>query len=122
MTEVGVSSLPPRVSVGPGLPPNQLRPQHCKNEILPIPTIFRKAWRTLAASAGVAGDIDTAAAALTEARQLQPDLSVAWIEKHHPIVHPEDRAIYIKGLRAAGHVRLAWMSSSPPFVRCSRAA
>jgi TolB-like protein/Flp pilus assembly protein TadD len=63
---------------------------------------FTSAWRTLAASAGIAGDIDIAAAALAEARQLQPDLSVAWVEKHHPIVRPEDRAIYIEGLRAAG--------------------
>lgn len=63
---------------------------------------FTSAWRSLAASAGIAGDIDSAAAALAETRQLQPELSVAWVEKHHPIVRSEDRAIYIKGLRAAG--------------------
>ena len=63
---------------------------------------FTSAWRSLAAAAGMAGDIDTAAAALTETKQLQPDLSVEWVEKHHPIVRSEDRAIYIEGLRAAG--------------------
>ena len=63
---------------------------------------FTSAWRSLAASAGIVGDLDTAAAALAETRQLQPDLSVEWVEKHHPIVRSEDRAIYIKGLRAAG--------------------
>ncbi len=63
---------------------------------------FTSAWRSLAASAGIVGDIDTAAAALTETKQLQPELSVEWVEKHHPIVRSEDRAIYIEGLRAAG--------------------
>jgi tetratricopeptide (TPR) repeat protein len=63
---------------------------------------FTSAWRSLAASAGIAGDIDTAAAALAETRHLQPELSVEWVETHHPIVRPEDRAIYIEGLRAAG--------------------
>ena len=63
---------------------------------------FTSAWRSLAASAGIAGDIDSAAAALAETRQLQPELSVEWVETHHPIVRPEDRAIYIDGLRKAG--------------------
>lgn len=63
---------------------------------------FTSAWRSLAASAGNAGDIETAATALAKTRQLQPDLSVAWVEKDHPIVRSEDRAIYIEGLRAAG--------------------
>jgi TolB-like protein/tetratricopeptide (TPR) repeat protein len=63
---------------------------------------FTSAWRSLAAGAGIVGDIDTAASALTKTKQLQPDLSVDWVEKHHPIVRPEDRAIYIEGLRKAG--------------------
>jgi class 3 adenylate cyclase len=29
-------------------------------------------------------------------------LSIAWVEKYHPIVRESDRAIYIEGLRAAG--------------------
>jgi TolB-like protein/tetratricopeptide (TPR) repeat protein len=63
---------------------------------------FTSAWRSLAAGAGMAGDADTAAAALGETKRLQPELSVDWVEKHHPLVRPEDRAIYIEGLRKAG--------------------
>jgi tetratricopeptide (TPR) repeat protein len=63
---------------------------------------FTSAGRTLAASAGVGGDAETAAVALAEARRQQPDLSVDWVERHHPIVRPEDRAIYIEGLQRAG--------------------
>ena len=63
---------------------------------------FTSAWRSLAASAGIVGDIDSAAAALAKTRQLQPDLSVEWVEKHHPIVRSQDRGNYIEGLRAAG--------------------
>ena len=63
---------------------------------------FLAAWRTLAAAAGLSGDRDLAISALAEAKRLQPDLSIDWIEKHHPIVHGRDRAMYIEGLRAAG--------------------
>jgi adenylate cyclase len=63
---------------------------------------FGSAWRTLAASAGKAGNLDEATRALSEAKRLQPSLSVAWVEKYHPIAHQKDRSIYIDGLRAAG--------------------
>lgn len=63
---------------------------------------FGTAWRTLAASAGMANDLGMAAQALSEAKRLHPSLSVEWVEKHHPIVQTKDRAIYIEGLRAAG--------------------
>jgi TolB-like protein/Tfp pilus assembly protein PilF len=63
---------------------------------------FGTAWRTLAASAGMAGDRDTASYALSEAMRLHPSLSVEWVENCHPIVHSKDRAIYIEGLRVAG--------------------
>ena len=63
---------------------------------------FTSAWRTLAAGAGVTGDADTAAAALAEAKRLQPDLSVDWVEDYYPMIRPEHRAIYIEGLRNAG--------------------
>jgi len=63
---------------------------------------FSTAWRTYAASAGMAGRKEEAARALKEARRLQPSLSVAWVENFHPIVKPSDRAVYIEGLRAAG--------------------
>ncbi len=63
---------------------------------------FGTAWRTLAASAGMAGDRATASHALEQARRLHPSLSVEWVEKFHPIVNLRDRALYIEGLRIAG--------------------
>jgi tetratricopeptide (TPR) repeat protein len=63
---------------------------------------FGTAWRTLTASAGQAGDLATAREALAEAKRLQPNLSLDWVEKYHPIVNAEDRARYIEGLRKAG--------------------
>ena len=63
---------------------------------------FLAAWKSLAAAAGLAGDLETATSALAEVKRLQPDLSIDWIERYHPIVHEKDRAMYIEGLRAAG--------------------
>lgn len=63
---------------------------------------FGSAWRTLAAAAGMARNLDVAASALSEAKRLHPSLSVEWVENHHPIVHDKDRLTYIEGLRAAG--------------------
>jgi tetratricopeptide (TPR) repeat protein len=63
---------------------------------------YTSAWRSLAAAAGLAGDVETAAAALVEAKHLQPELSVDWVEENYPLVRPEDRAIYVEGLRKAG--------------------
>jgi tetratricopeptide (TPR) repeat protein len=63
---------------------------------------FLGAWRSLAAAAALAGDGDVAKAALAEAHRLQPDLSLAWVEEHIPIVHARDRNMYIDGLKRAG--------------------
>jgi adenylate cyclase len=63
---------------------------------------FGTAWRTLAAAAGLAGHFDVAAEALVQVKRLQPNVSLEWIEKYHPIVHGKDRAMYIEGLRQAG--------------------
>jgi TolB-like protein/Tfp pilus assembly protein PilF len=63
---------------------------------------FGTAWRTYAASAGMAGRQEEAARALKEAKRLHPTLSVAWVESFHPIVKASDRAVYVQGLRAAG--------------------
>ena len=52
---------------------------------------FVTAWRTYAASAGMAGDRDVAAYALSQAKPLQPSLSVEWVERYHGIVCLEDR-------------------------------
>jgi TolB-like protein len=63
---------------------------------------FVSAWRTLAAAAGLAGDNETAAAALAEARKLQPEFSTEWIEKYYALAKRDDRELYIQGLRNAG--------------------
>jgi len=63
---------------------------------------FGTAWRTLAAAAGLAGEPDLAVRALAEAKRLQPNLTVDWVEKYHRIVRVEDRAMYIEGLCKAG--------------------
>lgn len=63
---------------------------------------FGTAWRTYAAAAGLAGEIETAQETLAEAKRLQPSLSLEWVERHHPIVKLQQRQIYCQGLRAAG--------------------
>jgi adenylate cyclase len=68
----------------------------------PASPSFGTAWRSLTAAAGLAGHLDVAAEALAQIKQLQPNVSLAWIEKYHPIVHSKHRAMYIEGLRQAG--------------------
>jgi adenylate cyclase len=63
---------------------------------------FGTAWRTLTAAAGLVGDLELARRGLAECKRLQPNLSIDWIEKYHPLIRSEDRARYIEGLRRAG--------------------
>ncbi len=63
---------------------------------------FGTALRTLAASAGLAGDVATGGSALADAQRLQPGLSAEWIRQFHPIVERDDRERYIDGLRLSG--------------------
>jgi adenylate cyclase len=63
---------------------------------------YGMAWRTLAAAAGLAGDLELARHGLAECRRFQPNVSIAWIEKYYPMIRVEDRARYIEGLRRAG--------------------
>jgi adenylate cyclase len=74
----------------------------CERRAVDLRPHFGSAWRTLAASAGMAGQLDAAAEALAEARRLQPTLSLDWVNRFHPIVRAEDRARYMEGLRIAG--------------------
>jgi adenylate cyclase len=74
----------------------------CESRAVKLRPNFGTAWRTYAASAGMAEDLATAAHALAEARRLHPSLSVEWVERYHPIVRAPDRAAYIEGLRIAG--------------------
>jgi TolB-like protein/cytochrome c-type biogenesis protein CcmH/NrfG len=73
-----------------------------QREALAMRPRFVSAWRTLASASALSGDLGAAAAALAEASRLQPTLSAAWIERHHPIVQNDHRATYLEGLRKAG--------------------
>ena len=74
----------------------------CERRAVELRPNFGPAWRTLAAAAGKAGNLDVARQALSEAKRLHPSLSLEWVEKQHAIVKEKDRATYIEGLRAAG--------------------
>jgi TolB-like protein/Tfp pilus assembly protein PilF len=63
---------------------------------------FGTAWRTLAAAAGLVGDLEVARHGLAECKRLQPNVSVDWIGKYYPMIRVDDRARYIAGLRRAG--------------------
>jgi TolB-like protein/Flp pilus assembly protein TadD len=63
---------------------------------------FGTAWRTLTAAAGLAGDLEQARMGLVQCKRLQPNLSIDWVEKYHPLIRSDDRAKYIEGLRRAG--------------------
>jgi Flp pilus assembly protein TadD len=60
------------------------------------------AWRTYTAAAGLVGDLEQARMGLMQCKRLQPNLSIDWVEKYHPLIRPDDRAKYIEGLRRAG--------------------
>ncbi len=74
----------------------------CERRAVQMRANFGTAWRTLAASAGKAGNLPLAQQALAECRRLQPTVSLEWVEKYHPIIRAEDRARYVDGLRLAG--------------------
>jgi TolB-like protein len=63
---------------------------------------FTGAHRVLTAAAGMAGDADTAAAALAALRRVQPDISIAWIASQMPIKFAPDMQHYLEGFRRAG--------------------
>jgi len=75
---------------------------HFERRAVQLRPHFLGAWRSLAVAAALSGDVEQAKVALNEARRLQPDLSIAWIEKHIPIAHESDRCMYVVGLRLAG--------------------
>ena len=63
---------------------------------------FVGAHRVLTAAAGMAGQIDVAAAALRELRRAQPNISLAWIASYMPIKNDADLGRYLEGFRRAG--------------------
>ena len=50
----------------------------------------------------MAGETAIAIHAVSQAKILQPSLSVEWVDRYHAIVRPEDRYRYILGLKAGG--------------------
>jgi TolB-like protein len=58
--------------------------------------------RVLTAAAGMAGEHDTAAAALQELRRAQPNISLGWLASQMPIKQDSDREHYLEGFRRAG--------------------
>jgi TolB-like protein/cytochrome c-type biogenesis protein CcmH/NrfG len=63
---------------------------------------FIGAHRVLVAAAGMAGQVEIAAAALKELRRVQPDVSRAWIADRMPIKLAADMEHYLEGFRRAG--------------------
>ncbi len=61
-----------------------------------------RARQRLAASLGQAGRIEEAQTALDQLLRHQPDFSIAYIDETYPFRYPEDRALFIDGLRKAG--------------------
>jgi len=64
--------------------------------------LFVGAHRVLTAAAAMAGQSDTAEAALRELRRVQPNISLAWIASQIPTKHAADREHYLEAFRRAG--------------------
>jgi TolB-like protein/class 3 adenylate cyclase len=63
---------------------------------------FVGAHRVLTAAAGMAGQRDTAEAALRELRRIQPNISLEWIAREIPTRLDSEREHYLEGFRRAG--------------------
>jgi adenylate cyclase len=59
------------------------------------------AHRIYIASLAQAGQIDEARAALQRLRELQPNISIAWIEQNVPYT-PDQMPKFLEGMRKAG--------------------
>jgi tetratricopeptide (TPR) repeat protein len=62
---------------------------------------FTGGHRIYVASLAQAGQIDEARTALARLKELQPNLSIAWIEKYVPYT-PGPMAKFLEGMRMAG--------------------
>ena len=63
---------------------------------------FVGAHRVLTAAAGMANRPEIARGALAELRRAQPNISLAWVDEHMPILRDDERAHYLEGFRRAG--------------------
>lgn len=75
---------------------------NCLRRAVMLRPYFVTAWRSLAAACGLAGEFDLGRAACARSRDLQPNLSLAWVDEYHPIVQPQHRQLYLEGLRLSG--------------------
>lgn len=62
---------------------------------------FVGSYRVITAAAGMTGDMELAQAMLQALRRVQPNISLAWVARHIPLV-PEQREHFLEGLRRAG--------------------
>jgi Flp pilus assembly protein TadD len=60
------------------------------------------AYRVLVVGCAHLGRLDEARAAAERLKELQPGITLGWVERHIPIANPDDRARYVEGLRKAG--------------------
>ena len=75
---------------------------HCYKKALDLsPTNLRAVHRLAAAQAHL-GQLDEARATFQESLKLMPNANVAFIDATYPFRNPEDRAIFLDGLRKAG--------------------
>jgi TolB-like protein/cytochrome c-type biogenesis protein CcmH/NrfG len=63
---------------------------------------FSGGYRVLTVAAGMAGQVDVAAAALKELRRAQPNISLGWIASQLPWKFDSDREHYLEAFRRAG--------------------
>jgi len=63
---------------------------------------FVGAHRVLTAAAGMAGELQVAAAALADLRRAQANISLGWIASFMPIKQDAERERYLEGFRRAG--------------------
>ena len=59
-------------------------------------------YRVLVVGCAYLGRLDEARAAAERLKELQPGITLGWVERHIPIANPNDRARYVEGLRKAG--------------------
>jgi TolB-like protein/Tfp pilus assembly protein PilF len=62
---------------------------------------YTAGYRTLVASAAMAGELDLASAKLTALRRVQPNISLAWIVEHMSL-KPDQREVFLEAFRRVG--------------------
>jgi adenylate cyclase len=74
----------------------------CARQTIRLRSDATGAHRVLAASCGLLNASDEASVAFARLRELQPDITLRWVETELPISSTEFRQRYVEGLRVAG--------------------